>query len=124
MADKKNESKQPKVQSNPTQPADHLAAGAADLRARAKACRSTGGRVKACRRLEAAAQLLEPEVEPGEPAAPSVAASAAPRAVAEPRRPSSLRRRRRVLEEEVEPLHLDDGGAEDGRDEDVGGEER
>jgi hypothetical protein len=53
---------------------DHLAAGAAELRSRAKSCRITSGNVSACRRLEAAAELLSPEaVEPAEEAAEGAA---------------------------------------------------
>jgi hypothetical protein len=52
-------------QSNTTPAPDHLAAGAAELRSRAKACRITAGNVAACRRLEAAAELLAPESDEG-----------------------------------------------------------
>jgi hypothetical protein len=52
-------------QSPTTAAPDHLAAGAADLRSRAKACRITADDVAACRRLEAAAELLAPESDEG-----------------------------------------------------------
>lgn len=66
MAKKKIEAKK---ESNVEVP-DHLAAGAAELRSRAKACRISVGNATACRRLEAAAELLSPAtVEPADGAA-------------------------------------------------------
>lgn len=53
---------------------DYVAETAALIRTKAKSCRITSGNVSACRRLEAAAELLSPEaVEPAEEAAEGAA---------------------------------------------------
>jgi hypothetical protein len=88
-------------QSTTTAISDHLTAGAAELRSRAQACRINAGNVSACRRLEAAAELLSPEP----PEAEEALAESAPEPAGSRRRGKSPKPSRVVKDQDID---LDD----------------
>ena len=106
-SDKSEQQKNPTPTNNVP---DHLAAGAAELRSRAKSCRITSGNVSACRRLEAAAELLSP-VEPADGAAEVADVQAAGKERAKPKGRKSPGPAPEVpaeVEDDAEPDDLDD----------------
>jgi len=105
----------PPPDTTPTRPADteFLSSGAKDLRHRAEACRVAGGKI-ACRRLDAAAELLDPgspaTQEPTTPAKPTKAKPARGKAQ------RAAQEAARVKVAELPDEDGDDDGHEDGLD--------